>query len=495
MEQHVCLGMGKKIILLFVICFCCKMSMAQFNCSGLSAVNIAYTGAPQNYTVPAGVTQLRISLTGASGGVASAPSSVAGGGANVYAYVNVVPGDIIRVIIGQKGVDGVNEAGGGGASAVYKNGILIMVAGGGGGEDNTGDGGNGLASENGGDGGSEAGIGSSNGCGTSVDNGKGGTAGNGGNHGEYAANCPHGGGGGGGLNSPGQGNGSLNAGQPGGQGNINGAAGGAGSLDDAAAIHGGWGWAGGGGADDRESGGGGGYAGGGGGPESRNPGGGGSFVAGLGTNGITESAKADGVGTTTGFNGSAIICSAPAITLPVIFGPFTVEQITAGIFIKWTALSEINTAYYEVERSSDGISFTVIANITARGTDAATQQYSFTDNAGLGGKIFYRIKAIDQDKKLTYSGIASVLTDITRLLNIYPNPANDKIKIILPEGWQGVNNRLQIIGTNGQVMMEARLTQNQTELRVKNLAVGIYLIQVINEKNGRQLNGRLAINH
>ncbi len=481
-------------LLLFLICVLFKFTNAQFSCAGLSTVNVAYTGAPQDFVVPAGVTQVRISLTGASGGLASTTALFAGGGATVYAYVNVVAGDNIRVIIGQKGTNGSREAGGGGASAVYKNGVLIMVAGGGGGEDNTGNGGNGLASENGGSGLEPAGAGDAS-CVSSPLNGIGGTGGNGGNHGEFAANCAHGGGGGGGLNSPGQGNGNAGAGQPGGQGNINGAAGGIGSNDDeGVGINGGWGWAGGGGADQQESGGGGGYAGGGGGPESGYPGGGGSFVAGVGTNGITESGKSDGTGTTTGYNGSAIICSSPAITLPVIFGGFTVEPAVSGALLKWVALSEINTAYFEVEKSSDGLLFTTIGKIVALGTTGGGQTYSFTDPNTSAVKTFYRVKAIDIDGKITYSGINTITGTEKSTVVIYPNPAKDKISILLPQSWQGKKNRLKLISGNGQVVMERNLTQSQTELNVSGLPVGVYLINVMQEKSNVQLSTRLVIN-
>lgn len=459
-------------------------SNAQFSCAGLSTTNIGYTGAPQTFVVPTGVSQVRISLTGASGGQASGAANTAGGGATVYAYINVVPGDVFRVIIGQKGINGTMEAGGGGSSAVYKNGVLIMVAGAGGGEDNTGNGGNGVATEDGLSGGSDSGTTGNAGCGTSPDNGRAGTAGQGGNHGEFSANCPHGGGGGGGLLSPGLGNGNLNAGQPGGQGNINGAAGGAGALDDAAATHGGWGWSGGGGADMFESGGGGGYSGGGGGPESRHPGGGGSFVAAIGTDGITVSDKADGTGTTTGFDGSAIVCSSPAITLPVNFGSFTAETTTGGAFLQWTTATEINTAYYEIERSTDGISFTVIGTVLANG-QAGT--YHFTDNTAGAGKTYYRIKAVDADHKLSYSATRFINSNQQQVsLTAYPSPAKDKISIVLPQSWQRGTTQLTLINTNGQVVLSMKTTLLQNDINTSALPTGVYLVKAVNDQAQEQ---------
>jgi hypothetical protein len=477
----------KQAILFWAIFFVYQTSQAQFSCAGFSSTNINYTGGIQTFTVPAGVSQVRISLTGASGGLASAATNLAGGGATVYAYINVVPGDVFRIIIGQKGANGINEAGGGGSSAVYKNGVLIMVAGGGGGEDNTGDGGGGLASENGGDGGSDASSNSSDGCGTSPNNGKGGIAGNGGNHGEFAANCPHGGGGGGGLNSAGQGNGNMNAGQPGGQGSSNGAAGGLGSLDDAIGINGGWGWSGGGGADDRESGGGGGYSGGGGGPESRNPAGGGSFVAAIGTNGITASGKTDGTGTTTGFNGSGIVCSPVQITLPVVFETFTAARISSGIQLTWLISSETGTSYYDVERSNDGERFTSIGTVNASGTKVGNRQYSFIDKAVNMSQAFYRLKIVDVDTRITYSTIRYVGIGQEKLnLSVYPNPANERITVILPANWKNEEKRIVFINATGQVVVDKTVTDLQNDFNVSRLPSGVYLVKAVTG-TGKQL--------
>jgi hypothetical protein len=481
------------LLFLFIICLPFQYSNAQFSCAGLSTTNISYTGAPQNFVVPAGVSQVRISLTGASGGQASSSANLAGGGATVYAYVSVVPGDVFRVIVGQKGVNGITEAGGGGSSAVYKNGVLIMVAGAGGGEDNTGDGGNGAAAEDGVSGGNDSGTSASGGCSTSPDNGRAGTGGQGGYHGEWAANCPHGGGGGGGLLSAGLGNGNINAGQSGGQGNINGIAGGAGSSDDAVGINGGWGWSGGGGADDKESGGGGGYSGGGGGPESRHPGGGGSFVAAIGTNGITSIGKTDGTGTTTGFNGSAQVCSSPAITLPVNFGGISAEQLTTGALIKWISVSELNTAYYEIEKSTDGVLFTAIGKVLATGNSAEKRNYQFTDPATISGKTYYRIKAVDLDDVLSYSGVTQVNGSRELSLTIFPNPAFQKINIRLPYDWQQDTHQVQLLNPAGQVVLEKNMSGVQQELNVQALPVGLYIIQVTNKRTNNRLSARITI--
>ncbi len=471
-------------------------SYSQFSCSGLITTDVQYTGGPQTFIVPSGVTQVRISITGASGGEATLSNAYkAGGGATVYAYITVVMGDEFRVIIGEKGKNGRMESGGGGASAVYKNGTLIMVAGGGGGEDNTGNGGNGTSSTNGGNGGDDASVGSTDGCGTSTDNGKGGIGGNGGNHGEFVRNCPHGGGGGGGLLSDGQGNGNINAGQPGKKADINGADGGQGSQDDAATVRGGWGWAGGGGADYRESGGGGGYSGGGGGPESTNPGGGGSFVAAIGSNGIFRSDKSDGTNTASSYDGYGTICSLVEIVLPVTYESFTAEQTTLGNLLKWKISSEQNISHYEVERSTDGINFHSIGIVAAAGNNTTTNSYQFLDNSISNIKTYYQIKSVDRNSRFSYSVIRFIKgRSIENAISVYPNPASDMLKVMLPRNWENNKTTILVINSTGQVLINKTVNTSEYDLNVRVLPKGIYIIKAINYMDDKPLSAKFIRN-
>ncbi|MCD4656112.1 MAG: hypothetical protein K8S87_01070 [Planctomycetes bacterium] len=102
-------------------------------------VTFNYTGAIENWTVPAGVTSLTIEVWGAQGARGNG-----GKGAMMKGDFVVSPGDEIKVLVGQKGFDGDNTrvylgGGGGGGSFVCKsNNDPMIISGGGGGYTNTG---------------------------------------------------------------------------------------------------------------------------------------------------------------------------------------------------------------------------------------------------------------------------------------------------------------------------------------------------------------------
>jgi hypothetical protein len=116
--------------------------------------DFGYTGGDQTYTVPAGVTKVQVRLWGAGGGGGNENnSSVGGGGAYVIGYLDVTPGEVLTVMVGQGGLynsttngtvygggrasGGDNSGWGGGRSAICRGTPTVLannivVAGGGG---------------------------------------------------------------------------------------------------------------------------------------------------------------------------------------------------------------------------------------------------------------------------------------------------------------------------------------------------------------------------
>ncbi len=91
----------------------------------------SYTGTAASYTVPAGVTLLKITATGgggASGYDGMGPGANGGAGAVVTTYQRVSPGDVLTVRVGGGG----QVFGAGGAATSVTGGSVVIVAGGGG---------------------------------------------------------------------------------------------------------------------------------------------------------------------------------------------------------------------------------------------------------------------------------------------------------------------------------------------------------------------------
>jgi kelch-like protein 20 len=69
------------------------------------------------------------------------------------------------------------------------------------------------------------------------------------------------------------------------------------------------------------------------------------------------------------------------------------------------------------------------------------------------------------------------------LINIYPNPAKDKITIDFPEPEGGTSAQVSIYGSAGQEMIKGKINNSKSEIDVTSLATGLYFIKVENNQN------------
>ncbi len=184
------------------------------------------------------------------------------------------------------------------------------------------------------------------------------------------------------------------------------------------------------------------------------------------------------------FNRFSIV-NPTSIILPVTIINFKAYQKGNGVQIDWIALNEINVDHYEVEKSTNGITFASIGrvNVTKNSTSA---NYSKTDASPVVGNNFYRVKAIDKDGALTYTSIALVnIGQGKTSISIYPNPVlNKAFKVQFANMPQG---RYQLVMYNslGQPILTEIIEHpggfaTQTIRLSQDIAGGTYFVKVFN---------------
>ena len=118
-------------------------------------------------------------------------------------------------------------------------------------------------------------------------------------------------------------------------------------------------------------------------------------------------------------------------TLPVELVQFVATRNPdQTIRLSWATAQEINSASFDVERSADLVSWTIIGNVKAKGYASTTTNYSYNDEFPLAGTGYYRLKMIDLDGKYLYSKILTVSSDnMSQPLVVYSNPFSDAIRV------------------------------------------------------------------
>lgn len=201
-----------------------------------------------------------------------------------------------------------------------------------------------------------------------------------------------------------------------------------------------------------------------------------------------------GANTVNPVNGTTplVITSADA-PLPVELTSFYVSVNLNSVNLTWETASELNTAGFEIQKSSDSENWIKSAFMVSGGTSVSGKIYKFSELIGVSGKICYRLKIIDNDGSFSYSDIAEaeVLLPVSDILmQNYPNPFNPstKIRLNLAPGFAGdVTKRnlsikiYDILGNEVRSLVDGELAPGYHELdfNATGLAGGIYYCRML----------------
>ena len=176
-----------------------------------------------------------------------------------------------------------------------------------------------------------------------------------------------------------------------------------------------------------------------------------------------------------------ILC--PSAVLPVTLLSFTGQQQNKDALLQWQTSNEINTAYFNLQRSTDGVHFITIHKTMASGNSSTVRNYAYTDaNINLlnSTKIYYRLAETDNNGTTTYSKTIAITVTNGRLsIAIAPNPVQNTIYLYSPVSV--TNAQVTVIGMNGVLLYSSR--QNMVAgvplgIDASRFAKGMYLITV-----------------
>lgn len=177
------------------------------------------------------------------------------------------------------------------------------------------------------------------------------------------------------------------------------------------------------------------------------------------------------------------------IILPVSIINVKAYKNGNNVNIDWSALNEVNTDHYEVERSSNGVSFGAITQTAAFNNGNQQNNYSVTDIHPINGNNFYRIKAIDKDGQVKYSAIVSVNINSNYVgIKVLPNPVNNRLMNVQLSNLPAGKYELLLYSVNGQRVFNTSFMFNggfasQVIVLPLNIRTGAYVLKLFNGSN------------
>jgi hypothetical protein len=160
--------------------------------------------------------------------------------------------------------------------------------------------------------------------------------------------------------------------------------------------------------------------------------------------------------------------------------------------VKWLTHSEQNTDYFILERSSDNATFTATGNtVKAAGTSDTRKDYQMPDNISSllqHPVIYYRVKLVDFDNKVSYSNVVAVRLSKKPGVTVWPNPFQSSFTVSITTERE-TTLEINLIDVNGKTIK--RISQpapkgiSQVTVRdLQQLPAGMYLVEITDKMAG-----------
>jgi hypothetical protein len=154
---------------------------------------------------------------------------------------------------------------------------------------------------------------------------------------------------------------------------------------------------------------------------------------------------------------------------------FTGTPLRNQVLLQWSVVEKDIDAF-EIERSSDAVSFEKTGMQKSKSGQVATQaNYSFTDVHPLNGRSFYRLKMLNSDGGFNYSNVVSVAFSSDGKAVLSPVPAKNNITLSVPEHLYG--SAACITDIQGKQVLSFTVSGNQN-IDISGLVAGMYYLKL-----------------
>lgn len=183
--------------------------------------------------------------------------------------------------------------------------------------------------------------------------------------------------------------------------------------------------------------------------------------------------------------------------LPVQFLNFKGVQDSEDVLLTWITATEIANEHFEVERSFNGTIFESQGNVKGAGYSYDLNTYNFRDeiiSLKYVSTLYYRIKQVDFDGRISFSEIISV--DISNInhsntVSVNPNPAREFI--VLERGGFETALSYIIYDNNGAVVSASDIHLGE-KINISGLRKGMYFLE-LTESSGKKETHKLLVSN
>lgn len=173
------------------------------------------------------------------------------------------------------------------------------------------------------------------------------------------------------------------------------------------------------------------------------------------------------------YTGGAKDTSASA--LPVKLINFKGKNMNSTNVLSWVTSSEINSADFIIERSSNGETYSQIGTVKAAGNSTTEKTYNYSDVNFTSFANYYRLKLVDENGAYSYSNIVKLSKQGKAVFQVQPNPIENSTVNVYGSNMKFAN----VYDVNGKLLFSQSITTPEhAQLKMNNLTKGVYMINV-----------------
>lgn len=185
-------------------------------------------------------------------------------------------------------------------------------------------------------------------------------------------------------------------------------------------------------------------------------------------------------GNFTGFSQFMLVI--PNVVVPVGLLNFDATAGRNSIGLRWTTSQEINSKWFVIERSADGMNFETIGRMNAKGNSSVQSGYNYADNFVQPNIIYYyRLRQQDADGRETLSPVRQARINKDGItVTISPVPAKDILNLFVKGSAQPAS--VNLVNVQGQLVKswgKINAYNSNYSLDVSNLPSGIYVLNLV----------------
>lgn len=186
-----------------------------------------------------------------------------------------------------------------------------------------------------------------------------------------------------------------------------------------------------------------------------------------------------------GANGQGVIIRSSG-PLPIELLSFQALPVENGVVVSWTTATELNNDHFTVERSPDGHAWEALGQVPGAGTSLQASHYRYTDRWPFSGLSYYRLRQTDTDgTSKEFDRVAVRFDTADDTMVAFPNPAATTVTLV--HGTIASAPQVLVCDGMGRVVpVPFRVGDGSTELDVRSLPGGTYVVSITDERRTRR---------